>query len=88
MLFRSDRGEEEKSFSEEWAPLISIIQKKTGMTGEEAELFHLEMWGTVHGIASMIATSYLSLNRERISKILDDVYVGVRDRFVSGGSDL
>ena len=88
LLFMSDRCEEEKSFSEEWAPLISIIQKKTGMTGEEAELFHLEMWGTVHGIASMIATSYLSLNRERISKILDDVYVGVRDRFVSGGSDL
>ena len=88
LLFASDRSEDEQSFFEEWAPLISIIGKKTGLSKAEAELFHLEMWGTVHGIAAMIASSYLSLDRERISKILTDVYVGVRDRFVSGDTEL
>lgn len=88
LLFLSDRTEEEKGFFEEWAPLISIIGKKTGLSVSEAELFHLEMWGTVHGIASMIASSYLTLDREKISKILTDVYVGVRDRFVSQDTEL
>ena len=88
LLFASDRTEDEKGFFEEWAPLISIIRKKAGLSEAEAELFHLEMWGTVHGIASMIASSYLTLDRERISKILTDVYVGVRDRFVSGDTEL
>ena len=88
LLFASDRTEEEKGFFEEWAPLIAIIGKKTGLTKEQAELFHLEMWGTVHGIASMIASSYLTLDRERISRILTDVYIGVRDRFVSEDTEL
>ncbi len=88
LLFASDRTKDEKDFFEEWAPLISIIRKKTGLGEAEAELFHLEMWGTVHGIASMIANSYLTLDRERISRILTDVYVGVRDRFVSGDTEI
>ena len=88
LLFTSDRAEAEKGFFEEWAPLIEIIRRKTGLTDAEAELFHLEMWGTVHGIASMIASSYLTLDRERISRILTDVYVGVRDRFVSADTEL
>ena len=88
LLFTSDRAEEEKGFFEEWAPLIEIIRRKTGLTEAEAELFHLEMWGTVHGIASMIASSYLALDRERISRILNDVYVGVRDRFVSADTEI
>ena len=51
-----------------------------GITKEEAERLHLEMWVCVHGIASMVATSFLTLPWELISDMLTDVYQGIRTR--------
>ena len=45
---------------------------------EKATLMHLEMWTFVHGIASMIATSFLELDLELISTMLSDAYNGIR----------
>ena len=41
---------------------------------------HLEMWTCVHGIGSMLATSFLELDFELISRMLSDVYQGIRRR--------
>ena len=36
-----------------------MVQENTGLQGTAAELFHLEMWAYVHGIATMFATNFL-----------------------------
>lgn len=79
VLFMRDRtGETTETKDEDIAPLINLIMKNVGLTEEEARFFHLEMWITVHGIASMIATSYLTLDEETVSMILSDSYLGLR----------
>ena len=82
VLFMRDRtGETTETKDEDIAPLINLIMKNVGLTEEEARFFHLEMWITVHGIASMIATSYLPLDEETVSMILSDSYLGLRLRY-------
>ena len=41
---------------------------------------HLEMWTCVHGIATMLATSFISLEWDLISDMLSDFYHGLRAR--------
>ncbi len=61
--------------------IIPLIMKNTGLSRERAELFHLEMWIFVHGVASMIATSYLDWEMETVSEVLTDAYMGLKTRF-------
>lgn len=65
-------------------PLLTIIQNNLGIGEEEAVLFHLEMWIYVHGIATMIATSYLNWDTEMVSKVLTDAYMGMKYRYTEG----
>ena len=46
---------------------VELIMKGTGLGMNDAFMLHLELWIFVHGIASMIATSYLKLG-ERIGE--------------------
>ena len=59
----------------------NIVHNNTGLEGFELKLFHLEMWAYVHGIATMIATGYLDLDWELISKMLTDSYQGLKKQF-------
>lgn len=83
LLFMCDRGGKEAKPSPDFAQSVEMIMKANGLTREKAELIHLEMWTCVHGIGTMLATSFLSLDRELISQILTDVYQGVRGRHLS-----
>lgn len=65
---------------------IELLEKNLGLTKEDATLFHLEIWVFVHGIASMHATGYLELERSLISKMLSNVYNGLKTQFVKKGS--
>lgn len=58
-----------------------IVHRNTGLSGMDTKLFHLEMWIYVHGIATMIATDYLSLDWDLISRMLTDAYEGLKKRF-------
>lgn len=79
LLFMRDRsGEKIADEMEEIRPLLEIIQKNTGFSEEKAYLFHLEMWLYVHGIATMIATSYLDWDMEFVSRALTDGYMGLK----------
>ena len=49
---------------------------------QEARLFHLESWLYVHGIATMIATSYIDWDINFISDALTDMYNGLKHRFL------
>lgn len=79
LLFMRDRsGEKIEENKKEVEPLLELIEKNTGLSKEDAYLFHLEMWLYVHGIATMIATSYLDWDIEFISKVLTDGYMGLK----------
>lgn len=82
LLFMRDRsGEKIEENKKEIEPLLQMIQKNTGLNEEEAYLFHLEMWLYVHGIATMIATSYLEWDIDFINKVLTDAYMGLKYRY-------
>lgn len=57
--------------------LWGVLENQTGITGDKAKLFHLEMWCCVHGIATMLATGYFDLDDEAISTVLTDLYQGL-----------
>ena len=83
LLFMRDRTGEDISVSYDFEESAQMIMKANGVTIEKARLMHLEMWSCVHGIGTMFATSFLSLEWELISDILSDVYQGIRSRYVS-----
>lgn len=58
-----------------------MVQSTTGLDEKEAQLFHLEMWAYVHGIATMFATGFLDLEWELVSKMLTDSYQGLRKQY-------
>lgn len=82
LLFMRDRSHETiDDGKEEIKPFVGLIQKNTGLGEEEACLFHLEMWLYVHGIATILVTSYLDWDMEFISKVLTDGYTGLKYRY-------
>ena len=85
LLFMRDRSREKiEENKEEIKPLMQLIQQNLGISEDEAYLFHLEMWLYVHGIATMIATSYLDWDDEFISRVLTDAYMGLKYRYTEG----
>ena len=58
-----------------------MVQNNTGLNEKNAELFHLEMWAYVHGIAAMTATNYLQLDTELVSEMLTDAYQAMKMRY-------
>lgn len=80
LLYMRDRGKERISTDMDPA-LSTMVQKSTGLERSAAELFHLEMWAFVHGIASMVATGYLDFEQELISRMLTDAYQGLRKHY-------
>ena len=86
LLFMRDRSHEKAEENKaEIRPLIELIQKNLGLDEQTAYLFHLEMWIYVHGIAAMLATSYLNWEEEFIDRMLSDAYAGLRHRFTEEG---
>lgn len=59
----------------------SVVQSNTGLDKADAKLFHLEMWAYVHGIAAMVATGFVDLDFELISRMLTDAYQGMRKQY-------
>ena len=85
LLFMRDRSREAAEEDREaLAPVLRMIQEKTGMGGAEAYAFHIEMWIFVHGMAAMAATNYLDLDEAYISRVLTDAYEGITSRFGKG----
>lgn len=82
LLFMCDRSSENiEEDRESILPLLDMIQKNLGIGEDEAYLFHLEMWIYVHGIATMIATSYLDWDDAFVSRVLTDAYIGLKIQF-------
>ena len=58
-----------------------LVQADTALSGEESLLLHVEMWAFVHGIATILATGFMELDMELISRMLTDAYQGLKKRF-------
>ena len=87
LLFMRDRSNEIITQNkEETAPLVKMIREKLNISEEKAYLFHLEMWVYVHGIATMLATSYLNWDLNFISNSLTDIFEGLSRRYSNGGN--
>ncbi len=80
LLFMRDRTGEDLSPSSDFEVSVSMIAEANAISRELASLVHMEMWACVHGIAVMHATSFLSLEEELVSRMITDVYQGVRER--------
>ncbi len=82
LLYMRDRTNEVISKSSKLDNIIdSVVHSNTGLDGETARLFHLEMWAYVHGIAVMVATNFENLGTELISRMLTDAYQGMRKQY-------
>jgi AcrR family transcriptional regulator len=86
LLFMCDRQGEELAPSSDFESAVEMIMKTNGCSREVANLMHLEMWACVHGIATMMATSFLELDFELVSRMVTDVYQGLRTRLLDGGN--
>lgn len=79
LLYMRDRTKESFTHPDDLGDqMVATVQGNTGLDEEEARLFHLEMWAFVHGIASMIATGFVELEQELVSRMLSDAYLGLR----------
>lgn len=81
LYMRDRRGEKDPEHHELTEQMNGVVQKNTGLTGDASKLFHMEMWAYVHGIAAMVATDFLKLDREFISRMLTDAYRGLRKQY-------
>ena len=80
LLFMCDMSGKKFVPTADFEESVQMIMSSNGVSYETAKLIHLEMWVCVHGIATMLATSFLELDFELVSNILTDVYQGVRAR--------
>ena len=88
LLFMRDRSHEAAENShEQIRPLIQLIRQNTGLSEEEAFRFHIEMWVYVHGIATMIVTSYLDWDMDFVNEVLTDGYIGLKYRYCGKGKN-
>ena len=79
LLFMRDRaGEVIPKTNDEIEEMSALVSEQTGLDADSARLFHIEMWVFVHGIASMTATGYLELDRDIVSRMLTDMYNGMK----------
>lgn len=77
LLFMRDRSDEDTSPSSDFEESVRMIMEINSLSYEKATLMHLELWACVHGIGTMLATSFLSLDWNLISDMISDVYNGV-----------
>lgn len=83
LLFMCDRTHQSFTPTADFEASVSMIMNANGITKEKAELMHLEMWACVHGIGTMMATSFLSIDWELVSLMLTDIYQGLRAKHLS-----
>ena len=84
-LFMCDMGGKTSDSSPDFEASVEYIMKASGISRERASLMHLELWSCVHGIATMLATSFLELDSELVSKMLSDIYQGLCKEHVTKG---
>ena len=85
LLFMCDRSNEKPEDDREpFRPLLELLQKNLGLSEDEAYMFHMETWICAHGMATMLATSFVDWDEAFISKVLTDTYTGIKTSYTGG----
>lgn len=87
LLFMRDRRGEDLSPPTDYLESEQLIMQANGVSRETAQLIHLETWACVHGIGVMLATSFLPLEWDLISRMVSDAYQGIRAIHTQGGTE-
>lgn len=77
---RNREGEGNVADGGDISDVLRALTAGTGLTDDKAERFHAECWVFVHGIATMLATSYLDIDDETVSALLTDMFTGLKMR--------
>lgn len=86
LLFMRDRRGEafENPVDQDFDNVASIVMETTGLSRDEASIFHFEMWAFTHGIAVILATSFLEVDYDMIDKMLTHQFEGMIMRLKKG----
>ena len=82
LLFMCDRTGKSMTPTADFALSVELLQSALGLTKETAERMHLQMWVFVHGIGTMLATSFAEPEWEKISNMITDIYQALRERYI------
>lgn len=83
LLYMRDTTGEIESEDASFSKATDEVQQMLSVDHTVAERLHFEVWTWVHGIASMLATSYLDLDYDQISDMLTDVYQALKERLLN-----
>jgi hypothetical protein len=86
LLFMRERTNEEISADFCDPIIIERILEANAFTREQAEQLYLSMWIYAHGIATMLVTSFFTLDVEQISEQLSAVYQSMRKHIAEKGA--
>lgn len=74
LFMRSRKNEDGKREDEYFIETVKSVAERYNISFEAAKKFHLIMWVVVHGIATQIATEYLTLSEDDVSDILSTTF--------------
>ncbi len=77
LLFMRDRvcdGTMDEAQDETSNRVVDLVARRTGLPREQAQRFHELFWIFTHGLATTIATRYVSIPRERMEQLLTDEF--------------
>lgn len=82
-LFMRDRryNKSDDPIDNDFENAVSIVMKSTGLSRDDASVFHMEMWAFTHGIATILATSFLDIDYDTVSRMLKDQFEGLKATF-------
>ena len=84
LLFMRDRRSEDTTLSTtDFEQSVQMIMNANGVTYEKAKLIHTEIWIFVHGIATILVTSFLNIEWDDVSDMVTDAYRGIMARHLS-----
>ena len=86
LLFMRQRSQEEIQQDICDPLVIERILQANDFTYEQAEYLYLQMWIYVHGIATLLVTSYFTLDFEQISNMMTDIYHSLREQIKAKGA--
>ena len=78
LLYMQDRGAAERTAVTFDNAITELAQQAAGVRPEDATLFHMEMWMFVHGLAVLAATGFFVPEEELVSRMITDVFQGLR----------
>ena len=81
LFMRSRKNEDGKKEDAEFDAISQKVAERYKIDYADARKFHLMMWLVVHGIATQIATEYLSLSEADVSDILTESFTALSARF-------